>query len=86
MYGHDASASLFLYFRHTVLSNGDFKAGVIRQPGSGAVVHSVSQNPGAIGYVGLNFVSDFSDQSIKTSRFVCQHAPPQAFCAPNARP
>ena len=58
LYGHDAAASLYVYFRRRVLKDGDFKATVARLPSSDAVVAAVSSDINAIGYASINTVTD----------------------------
>ena len=46
------------FFKESVLKNKNYMSGSLSMPATGAVIQSVSQTKGAIGYVGLAYLSD----------------------------
>ena len=59
--GRTAVSGSYGFFKNTVLCGGDFHSRVAELPGFAAIVRAVSQDSGAIGYVGSGFV----DSSVK---------------------
>ena len=56
-YSRETSSGTYEFFKTSVLKNKNYKSGVMSMPATGAVVQSVSQTPGAIGYVGLAYLN-----------------------------
>lgn len=55
-YSRESSSGTFEFFREHVLQGQDFAAEVRFIPATGTMVQSISQTPGAIGYVGVAYV------------------------------
>ncbi|MEN9369252.1 MAG: hypothetical protein RI952_117 [Bacteroidota bacterium] len=58
VYGRESSSGTFDFFKEHVLNNKNYAASVMSMPATGAIVQSVSQTKGAIGYVGLAYVEN----------------------------
>ncbi len=56
-YSRETSSGTYEFFKTSVLKNRNYKSGIMSMPATGAVVQSVSQTPGAIGYVGLAYLN-----------------------------
>lgn len=56
VYGRESSSGTYDFFKEHVLNNKNFASGVLSMPATGAIVQSVSQTKGAIGYVGLAYI------------------------------
>ena len=56
VYGRESSSGTYDFFKEHVLDNKNYAAGVLSMPATGAIVQSVSQTKGAIGYVGLAYI------------------------------
>src|SRR5690606_23635814 len=54
-YGRNSASGTYGYFKEVALFKGDFKNGVKEQPGSAAVVQSISVDRNAIGYSGIGY-------------------------------
>ena len=52
------SSGTYEFFKESVLKNKNYMSGSLSMPATGAVIQSVSQTKGAIGYVGLAYLSD----------------------------
>lgn len=57
VYSRETSSGTYEFFKESVLKNKNYMAGSLSMPATGAVIQSVSQTRGAIGYVGLAYVS-----------------------------
>ena len=53
----ETSSGTYEFFKESVLKNKNYMAGSLSMPATGAIIQSVSQTKGAIGYVGLAYVS-----------------------------
>ena len=61
VYSRETSSGTYEFFKESVLKNKNYKnymSGSLSMPATGAVIQSVSQTKGAIGYVGLAYLSD----------------------------
>ena len=56
-YSRETSSGTYEFFRESVLKNKNYMNGIMSMPATGAIVQSVSQTKGAIGYVGLAYLS-----------------------------
>ncbi|MBP7780889.1 MAG: PstS family phosphate ABC transporter substrate-binding protein [Paludibacteraceae bacterium] len=56
-YSRETSSGTYEFFKEHVLRNKNYKNGIMSMPATGAIVQSVSQTPGAIGYVGLAYLN-----------------------------
>lgn len=61
-YARETSSGTYEFFKEHLLNRKNYAATCLNMPASGAVIQSVSQTKGAIGYVGLAYV----DKSVKT--------------------
>ncbi|MDR2683378.1 MAG: PstS family phosphate ABC transporter substrate-binding protein [Dysgonamonadaceae bacterium] len=56
-YSRETSSGTYEFFKESVLKNRNYKSGILSMPATGAIVQSVSQTPGAIGYIGLAYLN-----------------------------
>jgi len=57
----DSSSGTYEYFKEAVLLGDEYRPDALTQPATGGIVSEVSQNPNAIGYIGVAYL----DESIK---------------------
>jgi len=57
VYSRETSSGTYEFFKTSVLHEKNYMAGVLSMPATGAVIQSVSQTKGAIGYVGMAYVN-----------------------------
>jgi phosphate transport system substrate-binding protein len=55
LYGRNSASGTYGFFKEKALFKGDFKKSVKEQPGSSAVVQSVSVDRNAVGYSGIGY-------------------------------
>jgi phosphate transport system substrate-binding protein len=58
VYSRESSSGTYAFFREHVLKNHEYTASALLAPATGAIVQSVSQTDGAIGYIGMAYLSD----------------------------
>lgn len=58
VYSRETSSGTYEFFKESVLRNKNYMSSSLSMPATGAIIQSVSQTKGAIGYVGLAYVSD----------------------------
>jgi phosphate transport system substrate-binding protein len=56
-YSRETSSGTYEFFKESVLKNKNYKNGILSMPATGAIVQSVSQTKGAIGYIGLAYLN-----------------------------
>ena len=56
VYARETSSGTYEFFKEHVLNRKNYSASVLNMPATGAIIQSVSQTKGAIGYVGLAYV------------------------------
>jgi phosphate transport system substrate-binding protein len=56
-YSRETSSGTYEFFKESVLRNRNYKSGIMSMPATGAIVQSVSQTKGAIGYIGLAYLN-----------------------------
>lgn len=56
VYSRETSSGTYEFFKEHVLGNKNYAVSALLMPATGAVVQSVSQTKGAIGYVGLAYI------------------------------
>jgi phosphate transport system substrate-binding protein len=56
LYSRESSSGTYEFFKEHVLMNKNYASGALLMPATGAIIQSVSQTKGAIGYVGLAYV------------------------------
>lgn len=66
VYSRESSSGTFEFFKEHVMNKKNFASTALLMPATGAIVQSVSQTDGAIGYVGLAYVEK-SVKAIKVS-------------------
>lgn len=66
VYSRETSSGTYEFFKEHVLNKKNFASSALLMPATGAIVQSVSQTKGAIGYVGLAY-ADKSVKSLKVS-------------------
>ena len=57
VYSRETASGTYEFFKESVLKNKNYMASSLSMPATGAIIQSVSQTKGAIGYVGLAYVS-----------------------------
>lgn len=62
VYSRETSSGTYEFFKEHVLNNKNYASSVLSMPATGAIIQSVSQTKGAIGYVGLAYV----EKDVKT--------------------
>ncbi len=66
VYCRETSSGTYEFFKEHILKNKNYMSSVLSMPATGAIIQSVSQTKGAIGYVGLAYLSN-SVKAIKVS-------------------
>ena len=56
-YSRETSSGTYEFFKESVLKNKNYMNGIMSMPATGAMVQSISQTRGAIGYIGLAYLS-----------------------------
>lgn len=57
VYSRETSSGTYEFFKESILKNKNYMSSVLSMPATGAIIQSVSQTPGAIGYVGLAYLN-----------------------------
>lgn len=57
-YSRETSSGTYEFFKSVVLKKKNYMNGIMGMPATGAIIQSVSQTPGAIGYVGLAYLNN----------------------------
>ncbi|MCC8089689.1 MAG: PstS family phosphate ABC transporter substrate-binding protein [Rikenellaceae bacterium] len=57
-YSRETSSDTYEFFKESVLQNKNYMASILSMPATGAIIQSVSQTKGAIGYVGLAYLNE----------------------------
>ena len=65
-YARETSSGTYEFIKEFVLRNRNYMNGILSMPATGAIIQSVSQTRGAIGYVGLAYVNS-SVKAVKVS-------------------
>lgn len=60
-YSRESSSGTYEFFKTNVLNNKNYASSCLLMPATGAIVQSVSQTKGAIGYVGLAYLNKTVD-------------------------
>ncbi len=55
-YSRESSSGTYEFFKEHILSNKNYGSAILNMPATGAIVQSVSQTKGAIGYIGLAYL------------------------------
>lgn len=56
VYSRESSSGTYEFFKEHVMSNKNYASSVLSMPATGAIVQSVTQTKGAIGYVGMAYI------------------------------
>ncbi len=56
VYSRETSSGTYEFFKEHVMNKRNYASSALLMPATGAVVQSVSQTPGAIGYIGLAYI------------------------------
>ncbi len=56
-YSRETTSGTYEFFKEHVLKNKNYKSGILSMPATGAIIQSVSQTKGAIGYVGMAYAN-----------------------------
>ena len=57
VYSRETSSGTYEFFKEHILENKNYMSGILSMPATGAIIQSVAQTPGAIGYVGLAYLN-----------------------------
>ncbi|MDR2963584.1 MAG: PstS family phosphate ABC transporter substrate-binding protein [Bacteroidales bacterium] len=66
VYSRETSSGTYEFFKEQILKNKNYMSSVLSMPATGAIMQSVSQTKGAIGYVGLAYLNS-SVKALKVS-------------------
>ena len=58
VYSRETSSGTYEFFKEHILKNKNYMSSVLSMPATGAIIQSVSQTKGAIGYVGLAYLNN----------------------------
>ena len=58
VYSRESSSGTYAFFREHVLGNHEYTSAALLAPATGAIVQSVSQTDGAIGYIGMAYLTE----------------------------
>ena len=56
-YSRETSSGTYEFFKESVLKNKNYVSGIMSMPATGAIVQSIGQTKGAIGYIGLAYLN-----------------------------
>lgn len=59
VYSRETSSGTYEFFKESVLHNKNYMSSVLSMPATGAIIQSVRQTKGAIGYVGLAYLNPY---------------------------
>ncbi len=57
-YSRETSSGTYEFFKESVLKNRNYMNGIMSMPATGAIIQSISQTKGGIGYVGLAYLNN----------------------------
>lgn len=57
VYSRETSSGTYEFFKESVLENKNYMSSILSMPATGAIIQSVRQTKGAIGYVGLAYLN-----------------------------
>lgn len=57
VYSRESSSGTYEFFKDHILKGKNYMSSILSMPATGAIIQSVSQTPGAIGYVGLAYLN-----------------------------
>lgn len=59
VYSRETSSGTYEFFKESVLDNKNYMSGILSMPATGAIIQSVRQTKGAIGYIGLAYLNPY---------------------------
>lgn len=59
VYSRETSSGTYEFFKESVLGNKNYMSSILSMPATGAIIQSVRQTRGAIGYVGLAYLNRY---------------------------
>ncbi len=59
VYSRETSSGTYEFFKESVLENKNYMASILSMPATGAIIQSVRQTKGAIGYIGLAYLNPY---------------------------
>ena len=59
VYSRETSSGTYEFFKESVLDNKNYMSSVLSMPATGAIIQSVRQTRGAIGYIGLAYLNRY---------------------------
>ena len=59
VYSRETSSGTYEFFKESVLHNKNYMSSILSMPATGAIIQSVRQTNGAIGYVGLAYLNPY---------------------------
>lgn len=59
VYSRETSSGTYEFFKESVLENKNYMSGILSMPATGAIIQSVRQTKGAIGYIGLAYLNKY---------------------------
>jgi phosphate transport system substrate-binding protein len=57
-YSRETSSGTYEFFKESVLENRNYLSGIMSMPATGAIVQSIGQTRGGIGYIGLAYLNN----------------------------
>ncbi len=58
VYSRESSSGTYAFFREHVMGNKEYTSAALLAPATGAIVQSVSQTKGAVGYIGMAYLTE----------------------------
>ena len=59
VYSRETSSGTYEFFKESVLENKNYMSSILSMPATGAIIQSVRQTKGAIGYIGLAYLNPY---------------------------
>ena len=59
VYSRETSSGTYEFFKESVLDNKNYMSSILSMPATGAIIQSVRQTAGAIGYIGLAYLNKY---------------------------
>ena len=59
VYSRETSSGTYEFFKESVLDNKNYMSSILSMPATGAIIQSVKQTKGAIGYIGLAYLNRY---------------------------
>ena len=59
VYSRETSSGTYEFFKESVLENKNYMSTILSMPATGAIIQSVRQTKGAIGYIGLAYLNPY---------------------------